>query len=534
MTANAIQKQPTNIFLYGPSGSGKSTAGRLMAANLNLSFLDLDDEIEAQAGMSIPEIFEREGESGFRKHETRALRAALAGDEKVISLGGGALLSSENLAMAAAKGQIVVLSGSLETLYSRLESAETPRPLLRGDSKERLRTLLAERERHYASFPLQVNTDGKDPAKVAWELQVCLGTFHLRGMASRKHPGYDARVFPGALDALGKMMSARGLRGPIVVVSDENVARYHLDRAYETLSGIGYKTHRFTIPPGESYKTMDTVAQIWTQLAKARVERGSTVVALGGGVLGDLVGFAAATYLRGVSWVTVPTSLLAMVDAGIGGKTGADLPQGKNLVGAFHPPRLALVDPEVLRTLPALEFINGMAEVLKHGVIADPWLLDHGQEISPLADPKILTEVVRRAVAVKVKIIEEDPFEAGIRAALNFGHTVGHGIELASDYQIRHGEAVSIGMVIETRMAEEIGLAHKGLSDEIANHLRNAGLPVSMPVGLDRGLIARAMKRDKKIAESQLKFALPAAIGDVQVGIRVENWEAHLDAVERG
>jgi 3-dehydroquinate synthase len=513
------------IFLYGPSGTGKSTVGRILADNLNLPFVDLDDQIEAQSRMLIPEIFARESESGFRSRESQALRSVLDSGQKVIALGGGALLSPENRALVVESGQVVVLMAPLGVLMSRLHQDQTQRPLLSGDEGARLGKLLVERGPHYGSFLDQVDTSDKSPEEVALQLGVHLGMFHLRAMASRKNPGYDVRVIPGGLDYLGEMLLARDQNGPVVLVTDENVGGFYLKRALKAIQHSRYDTYKITISPGEGNKTLGTVSKMWDGFLAAKIERGSTVVALGGGVVGDLAGFAAATYLRGVPWVAVPTSLLAMVDAGMGGKTGADLPKGKNLIGAFHSPRLVLADPDVLTSLPQTELINGMAEVFKHGMIDDPELLRLCAENTPQSDSAGLFELVRRGIAVKAKIIEDDPYEAGFRAALNYGHTIGHGVELVSKFQIRHGEAVSIGMVAEVVLAEKIGLAPRGLSKEIGKSLKSIGLPVSIPPGLDRAEIIAAMKRDKKVAGGLVKFALPAAIGDMRVGIQVENWE---------
>jgi 3-dehydroquinate synthetase len=214
-----------------------------------------------------------------------------------------------------------------------------------------------------------------------------------------------------------------------------------------------------------------------------------------------------------------------MVDSSLGGKTGADLEQGKNLIGAFYPPRLVLVDPYVLETLPEVEWTNGMAEVLKHGVIADPGLFELCATRTGNQDPDFRSQLVRRGMAVKVAYIEQDPFESGIRAALNYGHTVGHGVELASRFQIRHGEAVSIGMAFEARLAESIGLAREGLADHIAAVLHALGLPADIPDGLDRDDIVAAMQRDKKVVHGEVKFALPVAIGEVRTGMVVPGWK---------
>jgi 3-dehydroquinate synthase len=309
------------------------------------------------------------------------------------------------------------------------------------------------------------------------------------------------------------------------------VGMFFLPQVLESLANAGYQAKGIKVSPGELHKTMETVSKLWEAFIIAKIERGSTVVALGGGVVGDLAGFAAATFLRGVSWVAVPTSIVAMVDASMGGKTGADLPQGKNLIGAFHPPRLVFTDPEVLKNLPKIEFANGMAEVIKHGVIADPDLFHSCANFEFPGDPLFLNQILCRAMSVKVKIIEADPFETGFRAVLNYGHTVGHGVELVSGFHVRHGEAVAIGMVAEARMAEIIGLADKGTSNAIASVLDHFGLPVNIPDYLDRRAIASAMMHDKKKSGSLLKFALPVAIGDVRAGQVVNNWREILQSL---
>jgi 3-dehydroquinate synthase len=266
------------------------------------------------------------------------------------------------------------------------------------------------------------------------------------------------------------------------------------------------------------------VASLWRGCTQAGLDRKSTIIALGGGVVGDLAGFAAATFMRGCNWVAVPTTLLAMVDASLGGKTGFDLPEGKNLVGAFHPPRLVLADPNVLSTLPERELRAGLAEIVKHGVIAEPELFElcaRGWD----AVTARLPEVARRGMAVKVKIIEEDPYEKGIRAALNLGHTVGHAVELVSGFRLLHGEAVAIGMVAEARLAERLTVAGQGLSDALAETLTELGLPVEIPENMDRGELIRAMRMDKKKAAGVVRFALPVKIGEVKVGVEVENLE---------
>jgi 3-dehydroquinate synthase len=261
---------------------------------------------------------------------------------------------------------------------------------------------------------------------------------------------------------------------------------------------------------------------MWRGFLQGGLDRRSTVVALGGGVAGDMAGFAASSFMRGVNWVGIPTSLLAMVDASLGGKTGIDLPEGKNLVGAFHPPRLVLADPGLLASLPDAELRSGLAEVVKHGIISDPGLFElcsAGYE----AVKSDLDGIVRRAMAVKIAIIEADPYERGIRAALNLGHTVGHAVELVSEFKLRHGEAIAIGTVVEARLAERLGRAQSGLSEEIAVTFAELGLPTKIPAELPRQAIIQAMKVDKKKSSGVVKFALPVEIGRVEVGVAVED-----------
>jgi 3-dehydroquinate synthase len=268
---------------------------------------------------------------------------------------------------------------------------------------------------------------------------------------------------------------------------------------------------------------------LWGSFLENGLDRKSTVIALGGGVISDLAGFAASSYMRGIDWVAVPTTLLAMVDASMGGKTGFDLPEGKNLIGSFHPPKLVLADPSLLLTLNDRDLRSGMAEVVKHGVIADPELFAlcaNGLEWIK----NNLEEIVKRAMAVKIKIIEADPYEKGIRATLNLGHTVGHAVELVSGFKLSHGESVAIGMAAEARYAVRVGAASRSVLEAIESTLSKLGLPVEIPKELSREEIVRVMKVDKKKNAKFVHFALPVEIGKVElVATRVSDLENVLE-----
>jgi len=522
-----IESHESFVFLYGPPASGKSAVGKRIAQELQLPFYDLDTEIELQTGLTIPEIFAAQGESGFRQYETHGLQALLARPPGVIALGGGALLDRANRRRVEAAGAAVCLTCSFETILERLGASGGGRPLLDGDARRRLLDLLEQRAQHYASFQRRVDSSQRTIAETAWEAQVLLGMFHLAGMGA----GYDVRVCEHGLADLGARLKKRSLAGPVALVSDENVARLHGEAALAALRSAGFAAELIALPAGEQHKSLATVSGLLSRFLAIGLERGSTVVALGGGVVGDLTGFAAAVYLRGVRWVGLPSSLVAIVDSSLGGKTGADLPEGKNLIGAFHPPAFVLADPTLLRTLPEVELRNGLAEVVKHAVLADPLLFETCQQGLEQVKTR-LDWVARRAIAVKVGVIQQDPYEQGVRATLNLGHTLGHGLELASDFRLRHGEAVAIGMVAAARLSEQMGIGEPGLARQIENCLENLGLPVRLPAGIDRERLQAAMLLDKKRRFGRLKLALPERIGAARWGVEVAGPEALIDVLD--
>ena len=505
-----------NLFLYGPPGSGKSTIGPKLADVLHLPFTDLDTVIVNQSGMSIPAIFLQEGEAGFRDREKRAFIDCIRMQNQVLALGGGTLLNPETRAVAEQNGVILCLSADYEILADRLKKTDLERPLLisKNSFDDQLLELLTRREEHYLTFPNQLDTSFASIDDIVWQAQVKAGIFHVKG------PGidYDVRISQNCLKRLGEILYQRKYSGSIAIVTDENVAPLYLGTIIDSLHRFGYKVDTVTIPSGEENKNLQTIANIWDKFLSMGLDRQSIAIALGGGVVGDLTGFAAATYLRGIRWIVVPTTLLAMVDSSLGGKTGIDLPQGKNLVGAFHPPSLVIADTSVLNTLPENEFRSGMAEVIKHSVIDDPYLYSLCKP-GWISVKQNLDQIVQRAMAVKIKIITEDPFEKDKRAVLNFGHTLGHALEKLSNYQIRHGEAVAIGMAVFSKLSEKMGVAEEGMTAEIISTLKGMGLPVNFFMTITPQELENALKVDKKRADGLLRVVLPVRIGEVKWGI---------------
>ena len=321
----------------------------------------------------------------------------------------------------------------------------------------------------------------------------------------------------GLLPRLGALLREHGLSAPLAIVTDENVARLHGEAARAGLAAAGLDAPLCALAPGETSKTLVGATRGWRFLAASGIDRGGTVIALGGGVVGDLAGFVAATWLRGVALVQVPTTVLAQSDSAIGGKVGIDLPEGKNLVGVFHQPRLVVADTGTLATLPEEERRAGLAEVLKAALIRDaalwPALGRHGAALLA-GEPGALAEAITAAVAVKAAIVGADERETGERALLNFGHTLGHALEAALDWRLRHGEAVAIGMAFACRLSER--LTGFGAAGEVIAMLRRFGLPVELPVR-DAGLLLPFLRRDKKARGGRLRFVVLERIGSARL-----------------
>ncbi|GAB4216263.1 MAG: 3-dehydroquinate synthase [Synechococcales cyanobacterium] len=332
---------------------------------------------------------------------------------------------------------------------------------------------------------------------------------------------YDIVIEPDSLGQIGEPLRQRGLGGKVLVVSHPLLLRYYGEKLIASLEQAGFTVAVCEIPPGERYKTLKSIQKIYDAALAAGLERRSTMLALGGGVIGDMTGFAAATWLRGIPFVQVPTTLLAMVDASIGGKTGVNHPLGKNLIGAFHQPRLVWIDPALLQTLPGREFRSALAEVVKYGVIQDPDLFAYLEGLPHLHrpkswDPAHLFHILVRSAECKAWVVQQDEREAGVRAILNYGHTLGHALESATHYRhYLHGEAVSVGMVGAGALAVALGWWTSDDQERQVALLRRCGLPVTIPAQVDLAQVVTLVQSDKKVLDGHVQFVLPQRLGQV-------------------
>ncbi len=488
--------------------TGKSSVGKELAKQLDYQFVDTDWLIEERAGRSIADIFRLEGEEAFRNWEAAVTRELADAREHVIATGGKLMLDPHNAKTLQATGSVFCLAAEPGVISERVKRDGGERPLLADPEPEnRISELLDQRAEAYARFP-QITTDGKTVKEIATEISL----LRDKSVMTVTHPLNRYNVVVGP-DLLAYLPDFCHIQGSIAVITDSNVGPLYADKCGADVT--------ITIPAGEQNKTLATTNQIYRDLLAKGVDRRGTIVALGGGVVGDVAGFVAATYMRGVALVQCPTSLLAMVDASVGGKTGVDLPEGKNLVGAFKQPEAVLADLSTLSTLPELEFSAGLAEVIKSGIIADQELFEliekQGAAFArrPHADLHLLEEIVSRSIEVKRVIVQEDPYEKGKRAVLNLGHTFGHAIEQVSGYQIRHGEAVAMGLVAAANLSAALSLCSTELEPRIAGVLSSVGLPVQIPPDLTAESILAAMGSDKKKLSGRLHFILMRNMGDV-------------------
>jgi 3-dehydroquinate synthase len=541
-----LHERITNVIITGFSGTGKSLVAREVARRLNWDFLDTDDEIIKQAGKPIAEIFRQEGEGKFRELEREMIRKVCQQGQTVIAIGGGAIVDPRNYELLAQTGVIVCLEAKPETIYKRLfcEAACTPetevRPLLATDNPlERIRQLKASRQPYYAKADWTIHTDSLSVSEVAEEVirasrLLCrtdscqLSAFRDKDVAclvETATQSYPVFVGYGLLDKLGDKMKQAALHGTAIIISDENVFSLYGNKVERILKNAGFGVNSFVVPPGEETKNMGYAIKIYDFLVEHRAERDDIIIALGGGMVGDLAGFVAATFLRGIFWVQVPTSLVAMVDASIGGKVGVNHPEGKNLIGAFYQPNLVLADPQILTTLPLRELTSGWAEVIKHGLILDKeyfeFLASNANRLTEL-EPELLTQAIARSAAIKAQVVSQDEKEReGKRTILNYGHTIAHGMEAATQYKrFLHGEAVAIGMMGEAKLSQRLGLLPLGVVERQQALLQKFGLPTSLRAKrsnrkLSLAAITKALELDKKVRGKAIHWVLLQDIGKV-------------------
>ena len=525
-----------NIFLTGFSGSGKTTVGREVARRLGWGYVDTDEEIVKVSGKPIGATFREEGEPRFRELEHQCLARVCRDESQVVSTGGGIVVDEANRKLMEEAGLVVCLEARPETIRQRLEAERNDssdpvvRPMLAGpDPKDRVITLKSQRQPYYALAQWTVHTDrmtiseSADEVVKGWtllaertEADIAKLDDDLAATVRTSAGDYPVWVGWGLLDDVGERVRRVTSVGAAYIVTDEGAHR-SARRAQVSMEAAGVRTHLFAIEPGEQSKRLETVEHLYHWLAGLAAERGHLVLAVGGGVVGDLAGFVAATYLRGVQLGHVPTTLLAMMDASIGGKTAFDLPRGKNLVGAFHQPRFVLTDVQTLQSLPGRQTTSGWAEAIKHGLVLDEGLLrtfEQERDAIRALDQEACTEVVRRSVALKAEVVSRDERETlGTRVVLNYGHTIGHAIEVATGYDMfLHGEAVSIGMMGAAQISQALGMLAAEDVERQRAVLDAYGLPVSFQ-DLEVDAVHEAMAMDKKTAAGAIRWVLLDGIG---------------------
>ncbi len=506
-----------NIIMTGFMGTGKTTVGKLLAGELGYTFVDTDELIVSRHGKSIAEIFREKGELEFRRIESEVAKELAKEKGLVISTGGRMMLDPVNADELEKSGRVFCLIATPEEIIDRVHSDETvERPLLQVSNPiERVVELLDQRKEGYNRFA-QMVTSEKSPIEVMKNLSgIIRSNLDIRFSISVENNRYEFMVGGGILPYVSQLA---GIEGPIALITDENVGPL-----YE--NSCGQVDIVIRVQSGQDHKTLSTVQSICEELVEKGFDRSGTLIALGGSVVVGIAGFVAATYMRGVDLVQCPTSLLAMIDTSIGGKAGINLPQGKNLIGAFKQPKAVIADVATLQSLPQREFLSGMAEVIKHAIVSNNhdllkriengnWRLKSGELLPSLAS---LQSLVAQAIQVKIHIIQEDPYEKGRRKVLNLGHTFAYAIEYATEHALSHGEAVAIGLVAAADLSQRLGFCSDKLKKRIESLLKCNGLPRRVPQGISAHSLRKALERDKKRREGRLHFIVVRDIGDVFV-----------------
>ncbi|AWL37356.1 MULTISPECIES: 3-dehydroquinate synthase [Streptomyces] len=519
------------IVLVGPMGVGKSTVGELLAERLGTTYRDTDADVVAAAGKAIAEIFFDEGEEHFRELERRAVRDAVDQHTGVLALGGGAVLDAKTRALLAGR-PVAYLAMDVEEAVRRV-GLNTARPLLAVNPRRQWRELMDARRHLYEEVArTTVATDERTPEEVAQAVLDALelpepaavasgrentpmteqATTRIRIAGTAGTEPYEVLVGRQLLGELPNLIGDRAKR--VAVLHPEALAGTG-EAVREDLAAQGYEAIAIQLPNAEEAKTAEVAAYCWKALGQTGFTRSDVIVGVGGGATTDVAGFVAASWLRGVRWIAVPTTVLGMVDAAVGGKTGINTAEGKNLVGAFHPPAGVLCDLAALDSLPVHDYVSGLAEVIKAGFIADPVILGLVE-----ADPQAArtpagphtAELIERSIRVKAEVVSGDLKESGPREVLNYGHTLGHAIEKNERYKWRHGAAVSVGMVFAAELGRLAGRLDDATADRHRAVLESVGLPLTYR-GDQWPRLLENMKVDKKSRGDLLRFVVLDGIG---------------------
>ncbi len=528
---NTIQNKRLsgNIILVGMMGSGKTTVGKLLAKQLGKTFIDSDEEIQRRTGVTIPHIFDVEGETGFRIREGCVIQELLKLDNIVLATGGGAILSANNRPMMKRNGVVVYLKSSVHDLWQRTRHDHN-RPLLQtGNPRAKLQELHDLRDPLYMETADVIIHTGKQSVQILLERlqhkledfnqmtgnEMAMQTLHV-GLAERSYP---IHIGSGLLNNV-EILLPHIPHKRAVIVSNTTVAPLYLHGLSEKLGSNGVQVQSIILPDGEQYKNGDSLNIIYDALLSARSERSTPLIALGGGVIGDITGYAAATYLRGVPFIQIPTTLLSQVDSSVGGKTGINHPLGKNMIGAFYQPGVVLADTTTLNTLPDKELRAGIAEVIKYGLIRDlPFLewLEANMEKLLARDTSALQYAIERSCRNKAEVVGADERESGERALLNLGHTFGHAIENGMGYGVwLHGEGVAAGTVMAADLSQRLEWLHSDDVLRVRRLFERAGLPVVGPkLGAEKYL--QLMGLDKKVEDGKIRFILLKTLGNAVI-----------------
>ncbi|HEU4372237.1 MAG TPA: bifunctional shikimate kinase/3-dehydroquinate synthase AroKB [Telluria sp.] len=520
-------------------GAGKTTIGRILARKLGKRFIDSDHEIEARTGASIPWIFEIEGEDSFRRREAEVIRDLCAEEGVVLATGGGAVLNAATRASLQSRGTVIYLRANVNSIMLRV-AHDKNRPLLQtADPRRRVEELMAQREPLYREIAQLVIDTGRP--NVQSMVQTILDQLDALAASRRAHApasassmnqqstisltvdlgerSYPIVIGPNLLS--DPELLARHIQGrQVAIVSNTTVAPLYMEQVAAPLRAAGRQVIEIILPDGEQYKNQASLMQVFDALLANKCDRKTTLVALGGGVIGDLTGYAAASYMRGVPFVQLPTTLLSQVDSSVGGKTGINHPLGKNMIGAFYQPRAVLADTATLATLPARELSAGLAEVIKHGAIIDAgffgWIEANIGKLMA-RDQAALAHAIARSCEIKAEVVRQDEREGGLRAILNFGHTFGHAIENGLGYgHWLHGEAVGCGMVMAADLSCRLGLVDQATVARVRALVAAAGLPTVAPdLGAERWL--ELMEVDKKNEGGAIKFILLKPLGSPSI-----------------